>query len=84
MNGVRISRKWYVVAVSMLLVAAVVRFVIAKPRAPQDDAQPYRVELVTNNPYRMQSGLNELSQQGWDLVTAIPRTDGKILLILRK
>lgn len=84
MNGVRVSRKWYVVAASVLLVAAVVRFVVAKPRPPQEKSEPYRVELVTNNPYRMQSGLNELSQQGWDLVTAIPRTDGKILLILRK
>jgi hypothetical protein len=74
------------VAGGMLIGGSIVGFSVAPTRAAQDirEEDAYRVEMVNNDPYKVQAGLNALEKQGWYYVSAISRPDGKILLILRK
>ena len=53
----------------------------ASPSGP--DSDPYRVELVSNDVYKVQKALNSNAAQGWWFVSGIERADGKVLLIFR-
>jgi hypothetical protein len=66
---------------AFLLVLLVVRLAIAAPT--QTSSEPYRVELVANDVYKVQKALNANAAQGWWYVSSISRPDGKLLLVFR-
>ena len=75
-------RKWWIVPLACAATAFVVRFSVSPARA--DESEPYRVEIVQNDQYKVQVGLNSLAGEGWTFVTAIDRNDGKVLLVFHK
>jgi malonyl CoA-acyl carrier protein transacylase len=70
------------VVAALLAIAATSRFGAAQP-APQTLSEPYRVEMVNADPYKVQRALNSLAGQGWYFVSSVNRNDGKVLLIFR-
>lgn len=80
-----LKKQWRVgiVVVCFVLVAAAAgRMAFSNPVPPQ--AEPYRVELVQTDQYKVQKALNLMAGQGWYFVSSAPRQDGKTLLIFRK
>ncbi len=77
-------KRWLAVLGAIIFAAAAMRYVVLPPRASAGEAVEYRVEIVHNDPYKVQAALNSLTQQGWDYVSSINRTDAKVLLIFRK
>ena len=78
------AKKLYLIFAALLMVGALVGYAVADARSAQDDSDVYRVELVPNDPYKVQKGLNALAKQGWTYQSSISRPDGKVLLVLRK
>ena len=70
--------------IALLIVAAMARTIVLPPWAVANEAEPYRVEMVHNDPYKVQAALNSLSHQGWEYVSSISRSDAKVLLVFRK
>jgi hypothetical protein len=62
----------------------VVRFAFASPGPVQTESEPYRVELVANDVYKVQKALNSNAALGWWYESSIPRQDGKLLLVFRR
>lgn len=56
----------------------------AQAQPERRDQEEYRVELVQNDQYKVQKGLNSMARQGFYFVSSVPRNDGKVLLIFRK
>jgi hypothetical protein len=80
-----LKKQWRVgiVVVCFVLVAAAAgRMAFSNPVPPQ--AEPYRVELVQTDQYKVQKALNLMAGQGWYFLSSVPRQDGKTLLIFRK
>ncbi len=85
MSALTTAKRWWLPAAAALLLAVcAVKYVGAQGQEETSGEDPYRVELVQNNPYKLQTGLNNLGKKGWVLVSAIPRSDGRVLLILRR
>jgi hypothetical protein len=78
------AKKLYLIFAALLMVGALVGYAVANARSTVDETDVYRVELVPNDPYKVQNGLNALAKQGWYYVSSISRSDGKVLLVLRK
>lgn len=79
------EKKRYLAFGLVILCLGVARFVVAPPPASgQEEGEPYRVELVQNDPYKVQTGLNMMAKRGWYYVSSIQRADGKVLLVFRK
>ncbi len=83
MNVRRSLRTWLLVAAACIGTAIAVRWLFPS-KALADESDVYRVEMVHNDPYKIQVGLNSLMKQGWYYVGSIDRNDGKVLLIFRK
>jgi len=77
-----------VVLVSCLLLFGTTIFALrtgsAQAQPDRDDSEQYRVELVQNDQYKIQKGLNSMARQGFYYVSSISRNDGKVLLVFRK
>jgi hypothetical protein len=69
-------------AVGIALLVA--RFAFASPRQVETESEPYRVELVANDVYKVQKALNANAALGWWYDSSIPRQDGKLLLVFRR
>jgi hypothetical protein len=80
----KLLRKSWPVFAACAVTALLVRFTLAPARAVADESDIYRVEMVHNDPYKVQVGLNAMMKQGWYYVGSIQRTDGKVLLVFRK
>jgi hypothetical protein len=65
------------------LLAALLVFTPAPASHSQSVSEPYRVELVSNDVYKVQKALNANAAQGWWYVSGIERSDGKVLLVFR-
>ena len=70
----------------LLLVGTIIGLALSqnRPRMDVGEKDTYRVEMVNNDPYKVQTGLNLMAKEGWYYVSSINRTDGKVLLIFRK
>jgi hypothetical protein len=68
----------------VLLLAALLRFALADSAVAQPSGEPYRVELVGNDQYKVQTALNSMAKRGWFYISSVPRNDGKVLLVFRK
>jgi hypothetical protein len=80
-----LKKQWRVgiVVVCFVLVAAAAgRMAFSNPIPPQ--GEPYRVELVQADQYKVQKALNLMAGEGWYFLSSVPRQDGKTLLIFRK
>lgn len=82
MTRTRLAAAGLVVA-TLIMIGATSRFGSAQPAPPPPPSEPYRVEMVTADPYKVQRALNSLAGQGWFFVSSVPRNDGKVLLIFR-
>jgi len=75
-------------AAALGVVAVVALFLMrsgaAQAQSDSRDGEEYRVELVQNDQYKVQKGLNAMSRQGFYYVSSIQRNDGKVLLVFRK
>jgi CTP:molybdopterin cytidylyltransferase MocA len=82
------KRIHYAVAAAVLAVVAGVFLVFrtgaAQAQPDTRDSEEYRVELVQNDQYMVQKGLNSMARQGFYYVSSIHRNDGKVLLVFRK
>lgn len=75
-----------IAGLSLVVVLAVVllfRAGAAQPTAAARGGEPYRVEMVTADPYKVQTALNSMAREGWFFVSAVRRNDGKVLLVFR-
>jgi hypothetical protein len=66
-----------------VLIAALFVAAPAPASSTPTAAEPYRVELVSNDVYKVQKALNANAAQGWWYVSGIERSDGKVLLVFR-
>ncbi len=71
-------------AAAVAIAILVARFAFASPQAVQTESEPYRVELVANDVYKVQKALNSNAALGWWYDSSIPRQDGKVLLVFRR
>ncbi len=69
---------------ALLLIGLMIRFLAYPAQVVAGGAEPYRVEMIHNDPYKIQVGLNTMANQGFYYVSSISRADGKVLLIFRK
>jgi hypothetical protein len=81
----QLTRHWRVLllALTFTVVGALIGGVTIS-RATPTDGEPYRVELVLSDQYRVQKALNQMAKQGWFFVSSVPRQDGKVLILFRK
>jgi len=77
-------RKTLVLIFALMLTIALGRSIVSPVRALADEGEPYRVEIVHNDPYKVQDALNSLTRQGWNYVSSISRSDAKVLLVFRR
>jgi hypothetical protein len=77
-------RRGLPIVAAVAVTAVVVRFAISPVQAQTESGEPYRVELVHNDPYKIQSALNSMAKQGWYYISCTSRTDTKVLLVFRK
>ncbi len=84
MRSTHLLRRWIPVAAAVVITAVVVRFFASPVQAQPAGAEPYRAELVHNDPYKVQSALNSMAKEGWYFVSSASRNDSKVLLIFRK
>jgi len=80
-----LKKYWRVALVVVCFVCAgamVGRMAFSNPVPPE--GEPYRVELVQVDQYKVQKALNQMAGQGWYYISSIPRQDGKTLLVFRK
>jgi hypothetical protein len=80
-----LKKQWragIVVVCFVLVAAAAGRMAFSSPVPPQ--GEPYRVELVQTDQYKVQKALNLMAGQGWYFLSSVARQDGKTLLIFRK
>lgn len=68
---------------AVVLVAGFLIVTPAPASSSPPPAEPYRVELVSNDVYKVQKALNANAAQGWWYVSGIERSDGKVLLVFR-
>lgn len=80
----RLLKKWWLLIAACAVTAVIVRLAFVPSRAVADESDLYRVEMVHNDPYKVQVGLNAMVKQGWYYVGSIERNDGKVLLVFRK
>lgn len=76
--------RWGAVAVVLLCLVAgfgAGRGAFSQSARDQDD---YRVELVMTDQYKVAKALNQMSAQGWEFVSSIPRSDGRALLVFQR
>lgn len=78
------AKRWGLTVAAIVLTAFVVRFAATPAPIQADSREPYRVELVNTDPYKVQTALNNLSKQGWYFVSSISRQDKKVLLVFRR
>ena len=78
------AKRWGLTAGAIVLTALIVRYAATPAPMQSDNREPYRVELVNNDPYKVQTALNNLSKQGWYFVSSVSRQDKKVLLVFRK
>lgn len=82
------KRYYSVIMVFCLVLAGSMIFALrtgsAQAQSERDDSEQYRVELVQNDQYKIQKGLNSMARQGFYYVSSISRTDGKVLLVFRR
>jgi hypothetical protein len=71
-------------AAAVAIALLVARLAFASPRPVQTESEPYRVELVANDVYKVQKALNSNASLGWWYESSIPRQDGKVLLVFRR
>ena len=81
---VPVVRRWGLTVCAIAVTALVVRFAATPAPMQVDKREPYRVELVNADPYKLQTALNNLSKQGWYFVSSVPRQDKRLLLVLRR
>jgi hypothetical protein len=80
------KRTMVIIACCSILLAGGALLVTRHAAAQSNQREPeeYRVELVQNDQYKVQKGLNAMARQGWTFVSSIPRNDGKVLLVFHK
>jgi hypothetical protein len=66
-----------------LLITAFVVLSPSPAASTPASSEPYRVELVSNDGYKVQKALNANAARGWWFVSGIERADGKVLLVFR-
>jgi len=81
----QLTRHWRVLVLAFAFtVMGVLIGGVTISRATPTDGEPYRVELVMADQYKVQKALNQMGKQGWYFVSSVPRQDGKVLMIFRK
>ncbi len=83
-NTASLIRRGIPIAVAIVVTALVVRVASLPAQAQGTSGEPYRVELVHNDSYKVQSALNSMAKEGWYFVSSVSRSDSKVLLIFRK
>lgn len=78
------AKRWGLTAGAIVVTALVVRFAATPAPLQAASDEPYRVELVSGDPYKVQTALNNLSKQGWYFVSSVSRQDKKVLLVFRR
>ena len=84
MNRSTVLKSFVAGVVFTFLVIGSARFLSPAATAAPDDGDAYRVELVSNDQYKIQSALNTLEKQGWNYVSCVERADKKVVLIFRR
>ncbi len=79
-----IGRRWGITAAAVTITALVVHFVATPAQVQTPRPEPYRVELVHNDQYKVATALNNMSKEGWYYVSSISRNDSKDLLVFRR
>ena len=84
MKTINLLRVLSGIAAAVGIALLVARLASASPRPVQTESEPYRVELVANDVYKVQKALNSNASLGWWYDSSIPRQDGKVLLVFRR
>jgi hypothetical protein len=79
-----LAKRWGLTAGAIVVTALVMRFAATPAPLQTNASEPYRVELVNGDPYKIQTALNNLSKQGWYFVSCVTRQDKKVLLVFRR
>ena len=80
-----LAKRWRVAVLAVVLIVAGIgigRLAYSNPT--QNPEEPYRVELVMTDQYKVARALNQMADQGWYFISSVPRNDGKVLLVFRR